>query len=567
MGGLIRAVAMDLDGTLAHNNQMSETTRAAIAAARSRGLLMILVTGRTGELLDAQFPNLRASFDGVVLENGAVLDVDGEERHLASPVDPELVAVLRARGVDCTVGAVLVDVATDDVVIVNDVIGELGLDAQVIRNRGRSMVLPAGVSKGTGLRRVLRELGLSPHNVLAVGDAENDLALLDAAEIGVAVANAVPSVKHHADLVLADENGAGVQGLLAGPVVGGSERVIADRHRVRIGRYLDDGSPVRVPGLGVNVLIRGSSGSGKSHLAGLLIERWLRRDYTVLVLDVEGDYQGLAHLPGVVTVNGAAAAAGAEPTGLLRHRSTAIIVDLAGLDDDAVASVIRGLGPALDAERAAWGMPHWVVLDEAHTSLGIGGAMEGLLRPNDRGFLLVTFRPEDLRPDVASQIDVTITAVGRSETRKDRIALLSQPDGSTRAFSMAPRQTPHVRHWHKYTTLPLPAHHWFRFTDDKGHEVAQATNVADFCRHIKDLDSTIIWGHLERGDFSRWLVKALQEYRLAALASAIERDVLARQALELRRARERLVLAIEEFYGLDDESLESAGPGELSADY
>jgi hydroxymethylpyrimidine pyrophosphatase-like HAD family hydrolase len=40
------------------------------------------------------------------------------------------------------------------------------------------MVLPSGVNKATGLMAALSELELSPHNVVAIGDAENDLPFL-----------------------------------------------------------------------------------------------------------------------------------------------------------------------------------------------------------------------------------------------------------------------------------------------------------------------------------------------------------------------------------------------------
>lgn len=562
MGGMIRAVATDLDGTLTHDGTIDSATLAALATARSRGVTLILVTGRIGSHLDEDFPGLREVFDAVVLENGAVLTLEGEQRLLGSPVDPELVAALHRRHIECRVGRVILDVSTDDAATVGDLIGELGLDAQIVRNRGRSMVVPAGLTKGTGLRRAVRELGLSHHNVLAVGDAENDLALLQAAEVGVAVANAVPSLRHRADVVLDQEDGAGLHALLEGPVIAGSERVTPERHRIRIGTHLDDGSPVLIPGAGANVLIKGASGTGKSHLAGLLIEKWLRQEYSVLVLDVEGDYHGLSHLPDVVTVDGSGVGVGTQLASLLRQRSTAVILELARLDAEEVADVVRGLQPVIEAERAAWGMPHWVVLDEAHTSLGVGGTMEGLLRPGDRGFLVVTFRPEDLRDDVAAHIDVTITATGRSETGAERVAVMAQPNGEQRAFAMAARRTPHVRHWHKYTTMPLPQHHWFSFTDDQGRLVARAENVAAFCDHVRTLDSSVIWGHLERGDFSRWLVNSLHEYRLAGMAGAIERDVLARKAVELRRARERLVLAVEEFYGIGPEEAPPGPPDE-----
>lgn len=143
------------------------------------------------------------------------------------------------------------------------------------------MVLPAGVSKATGLLAALIELGISPHNTLAVGDAENDLALLEAAEVGVAVANAVPSLRAHADLVLEGTDGAGVAALLSGPIRTGERPVRPARRRVTIGRFAD-GTPATVPGAQANVLLCGETGAGKSHLAGLLVERWIAAGDVVL---------------------------------------------------------------------------------------------------------------------------------------------------------------------------------------------------------------------------------------------------------------------------------------------
>jgi oxygen-dependent protoporphyrinogen oxidase len=72
------------------------------------------------------------------------------------------------------------------------------------------MVLPSGVNKATGLSAALQELGLSHHNVIAAGDAENDHALMELCECRVAVANALPSLKHHCDYVTTESHGAGV---------------------------------------------------------------------------------------------------------------------------------------------------------------------------------------------------------------------------------------------------------------------------------------------------------------------------------------------------------------------
>src|SRR5206468_1017620 len=100
------------------------------------------------------------------------------------------------------------------------VIREMGLELQVIFNKDAVMVLPSGVNKATGLASALAELGLSPHNVVGVGDAENDHAFLAYCEAAVAVDNALPMLKERADLVTRAGHGAGVVELI--------DRMIAD---------------------------------------------------------------------------------------------------------------------------------------------------------------------------------------------------------------------------------------------------------------------------------------------------------------------------------------------------
>jgi HAD superfamily hydrolase (TIGR01484 family) len=99
--------------------------------------------------------------------------------------------------------------------VVLETIAELGLELQVIFNKGAVMVLPSGVNKATGLAAALHELDLSRHNVVGVGDAENDHAFLALCECSVAVANALPALAERCDLVTAAERGAGVEELAA----------------------------------------------------------------------------------------------------------------------------------------------------------------------------------------------------------------------------------------------------------------------------------------------------------------------------------------------------------------
>src|SRR5207244_5636833 len=108
---------------------------------------------------------------------------------------------------------VVATVQPNDSVVV-DVIRELGLDLRVILNKGSVMVLPASVDKSSGLRAALDELALDPERVVAIGDAENDQAFLAMSGYGVAVANALESLKATTTHVTRGEAGAGVRAII-----------------------------------------------------------------------------------------------------------------------------------------------------------------------------------------------------------------------------------------------------------------------------------------------------------------------------------------------------------------
>jgi len=158
----------------------------------------LLVTGRQLDDLRRAFGELEL-FDWIVVENGAVLHrpTTGETRVLTAGPPPAFVAELKRRGVTpLAVGESIVATWHPNESVVLAVIRDFGLELQVIFNKGAVMVLPAGSNKATGVLEALKELGLSPHNLVAIRDAENDHALLDVAECSAAVANAVPMLKH-----------------------------------------------------------------------------------------------------------------------------------------------------------------------------------------------------------------------------------------------------------------------------------------------------------------------------------------------------------------------------------
>ena len=177
-------IALDYDGTTAQHDRLDPAARDAIADARTRGITVIIVTGRSLDELRRVAGDLHF-VDVVVAENGAVLHFPGNDYTtvLAAPVPAALIDELRRRGITAAHGRCLVDCATSDALQILDVIRQMELPLVLAFNRSRVMVLPQGVSKATGLQVALDMLRLSPHNAVAVGDAENDHALLQLVEV------------------------------------------------------------------------------------------------------------------------------------------------------------------------------------------------------------------------------------------------------------------------------------------------------------------------------------------------------------------------------------------------
>src|SRR5262249_52734103 len=147
---------------------------------RQSGRRVILVTGRVLSDLETVFSHFEL-FDSVVAENGAILynPSTREKQALAPTPPPALVEELRRRGVHpIETGGVIVATWRPQETVVLECIRGLGLEMQVIFNKGAVMVLPSGVNKHTGLCAALQLMALSEHEVVGVGDAENDHAFL-----------------------------------------------------------------------------------------------------------------------------------------------------------------------------------------------------------------------------------------------------------------------------------------------------------------------------------------------------------------------------------------------------
>ncbi|HVA92228.1 MAG TPA: Cof-type HAD-IIB family hydrolase [Chloroflexota bacterium] len=242
-------VVMDLDGTLLNeHSQVSTRTRAALEKASAAGVAIAVATGRS-------YPLVRYFTDGLPLTgpqityNGAVVvdPVTGKPTFLqavpTAQVGPVL-AFLREWGVfSCyyTEDTIFIEghapleralvppdfpkqpVVVDDfsslmhlpclkvvAVAQADVIAGLRPRAEEVFGQHLYVTqtssvllefLHPAVSKGAALREAMAYLGLDPARVIAFGDGHNDIDLLQAAGMGVAMGNADEEVRAVADLV------------------------------------------------------------------------------------------------------------------------------------------------------------------------------------------------------------------------------------------------------------------------------------------------------------------------------------------------------------------------------
>ena len=218
------ALATDYDGTLARDGGVDDGTLDALRELKAAGRRLVLVSGRQLPDLRRAFPESDDLFDRTVAENGALLydPATREERLLCPPLDPSLVAALRERRVEpLSVGRVIVATLRPQEATTREVIRDLGLRLSLVHNKDAVMVLPAGVGKAGGLAAALADLGVPSRRAVGVGDAENDVALLELCGCGVAVANALAALKRRADLVLDAADGAGIQDLARRLLAGG----------------------------------------------------------------------------------------------------------------------------------------------------------------------------------------------------------------------------------------------------------------------------------------------------------------------------------------------------------
>ncbi len=562
------ALACDYDGTIAHQGRVDDETIAALGRLRDTGRRLILVTGRELKDLLAICPHIEL-FDRVVAENGAVVyrPATREEKLLGEPPPEPFVRALRERGVSpVAVGRVIVATWKPHETTVLEVIRDLGLELHVTFNRDAVMVLPAGLSKATGLAEALRELGLSAHNVVGIGDAENDHAFLRLCESRIAVANAVPMLKDAADLVTGHDRGAGVRELI--------EMLIAADLRdlePRLGRHdillgiRADGTEVLLRPYGTSVLLVGSSGSGKSTLAAGVLERLAESEYQFCVVDPEGDYREIADA--IVLGDSQHEPSVAEVLDVLAKPGQSVVANLLGIALERRPAFFHALLPQLQELRAGTGRPHWIVVDEAHHLLPASLDAAALTLPRELdGIFFITVHPEQMAAPALSAIDLMI-AVGRSPEKRihalgamvglqpaglepttlepgEALAWSRNGDSPPFRFQIAPPRGDRRRHQRKYAEGEIPEYRSFYFRGPQEKLNLRAQNLNLFLQLGDGVDDATWLHHLRRGDYSRWFRDVMRDEELAAEASSVERDT----HLDTQATRAAIHAAVEQRY-------------------
>jgi HAD superfamily hydrolase (TIGR01484 family) len=560
------ALACDYDGTIAHDGQVSGETVAGLKRLADSGRKLLLVTGRELDDLLKVFPQVEL-FDRVVAENGALLyrPADQSATPLAERPPDQFAAVLRERGVEpLSVGQVIVATWHPNETTVLEVIRELGLELEIIFNKGAVMVLPPGVNKASGLAAALAELGLSAHNTVGVGDAENDHAFLSLCEVSVVVANALPALKERCDAVTEGARGAGVvelvDWLLTDDLASLGPRLA--RHDVLVGSREGD-RELRLPSQGTDVLVAGPSSSGKSNLVTGLLERLVEQAYQVLVIDPEGDYETF---PEVVHLGAHDRAPTlAEVLEALEDPARSVVVNLLGSKLEDRPGFLRELLFGLQELRARTGRPHRIVIDEAHHLLPADpGPSQPASAPQVDGLILVAPHPDNISAETLKSVEVVLTlgddpaatiadyctAVGVEPPQTGPVELeKGQVLGWWRqeapvVFDYAPGTVERRRHIRKYAEGDLGEDKSFWFRGPDGSLTLRAQNLQLFLQLGDGVDDQTWLHHLRQGDYARWFREAIKDEVLAAEAE----DIQHRHGDDPAESRARLREAVEHRY-------------------
>lgn len=257
----IKAIFLDLDGTLNNDaKQITPRTREALMLAQKRGVRLVLASARPAPGLHKERDALELDrFGGVLMSynGGRIADAATGQVLFETAMDRDTAKAVLRKLEDLPVTPILDDgrqfYVTDrsgykvdyecknnrmtcrevenlaDFLPFAPVKLLMSADPEVISTLQQKIaamlppeltvvqtapfyleVIPASVNKGQGVLDTCRALGIDPADTVAFGDAQNDVPMLKAAGIGVAMGNAAAAVRAAADAVTASNNEDGI---------------------------------------------------------------------------------------------------------------------------------------------------------------------------------------------------------------------------------------------------------------------------------------------------------------------------------------------------------------------
>jgi hypothetical protein len=237
-----------------------------------------------------------------------------------------------------------------------------------------------------------------------------------------------------------------------------------------------------------------------------------------------------------------------ELTQALRYPDSSIVIDLSKLSHQAKGDYLAELLPLLATLRRQTGLPHKILIDEAHYYLSEPNGRH-LIDAELAGYILVTYRVSGIDQQVCKTND-TVVIVTRETDPQEQATLrgicqstagavpegifrdlslseaallpgVEESHGGVRRFQIAPRLTSHVRHRTKYLDMPIATSHAFVFTHD-GRPGPYAQSLKEFVDVLANVPDIDVAGHLQRHDFSRWLDQVFRDCPLATHVRALE---------------------------------------------
>jgi hypothetical protein len=255
-------------------------------------------------------------------------------------------------------------------------------------------------------------------------------------------------------------------------------------------------------------------------------------------------------LPGVTVLGGEdAPPTPRELLRALRYPDRSVVIDLSRLAHDEKLQYVRAVLPALNVLRRRTGLPHRIVLDEAHYYLHDADAPQ-LLDFERNGYTIVTYCASRLPQALLAATEVMIVTcesnpaeldalrarcAGCADVDASRWAILGhlragqavalpiteESGGELRLFTIAPRLTPHVRHRQKYVDVPVSAYRAFVFNGN-GQPLHRVRTLRQFVSELERTPPSLLTGYIVRGDFSRWIGEVFGDHALADELQVLE---------------------------------------------